>query len=449
MSRRVLFFMSTGSPIGGVETWLERICVGLTKEGWEPIVGLAWGLQTHQPERFRKFHPDLEAINVDGRGLPQSSRVQACLRTIRRIRPDVVLPLGLVDAVPACGLAKLQNAQLRVIARTQGLLAPMLADLEDYRTVFDMAVCPGRLNARYLTSVAGFEASRVRHVPNAADLPVRDRQSRVAKAPLRLAYVGRLTDADKRVMDLVPVTQELIQRSVPFELKIVGDGPCRGQLESLLGSTQQVTFTGALPHAEVCEHIYPKIDCLLSFSSSESFGISVVEAMMNGVVPVTSQFLGLLSEAAVIHDETGMVFPIGDAAMAADHLAQLSGDESKLACISAAAAESARRRYSWEACLQGWKTCLTEVGELAATRPDERQFARVGGPAGRLDRLGVPAGMIDAFRRLRRSIAPVVKAGGEEWPLYRRHHSPQRLAEIATACGRLDQAAATAQVAIA
>jgi hypothetical protein len=160
--------------------------------------------------------------------------------------------------------------------------------------------------------------------------------------------------------------------------------------------------------------------------------------MMNGVVPVTSQFLGLRSEAAVVHGQTGIVFPIGDVAAAADGIAQLDATPELHKHISEAAAATASGRYSWRACIEGWRECLEEVQSLPQSAPEEVGAAANRQTAGRLDRLRLPAGLVDGLRRIRRKIAPAVVSGGEEWPIFQRHHSQQRLARIAEACARLD-----------
>ncbi|MFG0335023.1 MAG: hypothetical protein ACF8TS_16830, partial [Maioricimonas sp. JB049] len=60
------------------------------------------------------------------------------------------------------------------------------------------------------------------------------------------------------------------------------------------------------------------------------------------------------------------------------------------------------------------------------------------GPS-RLNQLGVPAGVADWMRRVRRFWAgPAVPAGGEEWPLYYHHHAPEVLAEIRRALQQFD-----------
>ena len=89
--------------------------------------------------------------------------------------------------------------------------------------------------------------------------------------------------------------------------------------------------------------------------------------------------------------------------------------------------------YTWRLAQARWEKALEDairqpmvMGETIPVPPQH------GG--GLLDRMGIPAACVDAIRRLRRAIAgPAVAPGGEEWPLYQRHHSQSRLDDVRTA----------------
>jgi len=431
--------MSSASGVGGVETWLSKITRALSGWGWEPVVALTRGLKSNDPAKYKALQKEVNCIEVNGAGLPQASRILACLRIIQKVKPSVVLSLGVIDAVPACGMAKQSDKQLRVLCRTQGLLPPMLADLEEFESVFDMSVCDGLLNAEYLKHEIGYPSDRVRHIPNGADLPVRLQEPREPGEPVRLVYLGRLTSGDKCSTDLVPFVSELDEIGVSYRLLVVGDGPARERLTRSLGPNKHVSFTGALPHGQVYENTLPFADILLSFSSSESFGIAIVEAMMHGVVPVSSRFLGHRSVGTVEDRVNALLFDIGDVRRAAQHVELLTKQPELLRSLSIAAKSKAHRDFGWEQCMSAWLHVLEEIHELPA-RPAKMDFgAYLISDVGRLNRVGMPTYAVDLIRRVRARFSPPVEAGGEEWPLYLRHHSAARLQEIAAATQRLER----------
>lgn len=436
--KRILFFMHTSSQIGGVETWLDRAHAHLSIHGFEPIVGLVRGLRYNDPARYKAYHPDISTVEIDGRGLNREGRVRAIVRCIRTVRPDIVIPLGIVDANEAVIRCKLRGDRVWLLARAQGNLAPMLADLASYRDWIDCVVCPGRLTREVLVQWAGFANDRVLNISNGADTATVAHVPRSVGAPLRIGYVGRLSGPDKRVLDLIALRHELDQVGVHYHLDIVGDGPCRDELQTTLAPfSPRVQVQGSVPHSELYARIFPNLDVLILTSSSEAFGIVLVEAMMHGVVPVSSRYDGFHAELLVEDGYNGLSFEVGDMAGAAAAIAQLADDALRDRLSQHSLLKAAE--YTWARSLKRWQHALDEVLEqepvLGAAVP------KLPAPplSGLLDRIGLPEGISDLLRRARRRIfGAAVAPGGEEWPLFYRHHSIETLAKAADEIRRLD-----------
>jgi len=440
---RILFFMNSSSPFGGVETWLDRICGHLSGHGFSPVVGLVRGLRGNRPERYRAHHPDLDVVEIDGRGMNREGRVRALQRGIRKVAPAIVLPLGIVEANAAVIRSKLAGQEVRLLGCAQGNLPPMLADLRLYRDWFDGVVCPGRLTRRMLVEWAGFDPERVLNIANGADLPVVERLPERSDGVLRLGYVGRLSQPDKRVLDLVPLCHELTRRGVAFELLVAGDGPARADLEAgLAGFGSRVRLLGAKDHESLYREVFPALDVLVLTSASEAFGIVLVEAMMHGVVPVSSRYHGFHSEGLVREGETGLSFEVGDMAAAALAVQSLQAEPERLEALRAGAKRHGAE-YTWQKSLSQWEQALRALACAPVVHAGSAPPPLPGEGTGRLERLGLPAGAIDMLRRLRRAtLGPAVPPGGEEWPLFHRVHTADELDAIREALVRIDAAAA-------
>lgn len=113
----------------------------------------------------------------------------------------------------------------------------------------------------------------------------------------------------KRIQDAVKVF-DLIRSAVPSRLRFVGEGPDRSLAEPLverLGLSDHVEFVGK--SLEV-EKLIGNSDLLLSTSGSESFGLTIAEAMSCGV-PVVATRVGGVPE--VMRDGVdGILAPVGD-----------------------------------------------------------------------------------------------------------------------------------------
>ncbi len=285
---KILFCSQTYTPIGGVETWLDTLCRSLAEKQWQPIVALVRGSDTHRPEAWKEAHPGLRTTEIDGRGLNARGRIRAIERCIRRVKPDIFVPVGVVDAYDAICHLKLEGYPTRLVMTIHGNTPSLIADMARYQNFADLVVCPGALTCRLATQWAGVPEGRVRHVPNGVSSPRVAHRPRQADQPIRLGYVGRLVQPDKQVLDLISFCQKLETEPASYSLDIVGTGESEEELKrglNQLVGRGTVRFHGPLALDEIYTRIYPELDCLLLFSPRESFGIALVEAMAHGVVP--------------------------------------------------------------------------------------------------------------------------------------------------------------------
>lgn len=395
----------------------------------------------HDPERFKQFHPDLDTIEIDGRGLTSEGRIRALSRCIRYVKPSIAIPMSLVEANQAVARCKEMGQGVRLVTHAQGNLPAMLADLRYFEPIIDHVVCPGRLTQRVLCSWGGFNAQRVTHIPNGAMMRQHEPVASTQRA-IRIGYVGRFSQGDKRVLDMIPFVNELCGRRIPFSMKIAGQGGEESALRDALGGMPEVTFCGSLTQEQLYRDFYSHVDALVLFSSSEAFGIVLAEAMMNGVVPVTSQYIGFQSERLVVHEQNGLSFPVGNTRAAVDQIERLFHDPALLCRLSETGKSLTESKYSWQTCLTGWERVLREVAAQPVRRSSEKTRSMWPDPPGRLDRIGIPVAITDGVRRLRRKlIGPSVPPGGTEWPLHYVHYSANELAEVAAACETAEQSA--------
>ena len=441
---KILFCVPSANSVGGMQTWLERICRGLDPECWRPIVGLVRGAKANCPDAFIEAHRELETVIIDGAGMGTKDRIMAVSRTIKRIKPSIFIPINVLDANEAICRMKLRGQGTKYLMTVIGNIPDQIADAQRYRNFVDLAVCPGSLTCRLLEWI-GVPDERIRHIPNGAGKPLLKRSKRNNGDPIRLAYVGRLSNLDKRILDIIPFCKNLIKQQIHFTLDIVGDGPEKERLEQKLNSLEYknfIRFHGQKSIDEIYQYVYPNIDCLLLFSESEAFGISIVEAMMHEVVPVTSKFVGHSSEGFLIDGVSGMLFNIGDTEGAALCVQKLAEDYELYEKIAKETKRKVHEKYTWDACIKGWSNAFIEILDLKARigsdLPDSlfRQ-------QGRLEEIGIPEDLTYLIRRLRNRFlgVPQKMIGGEEWPWISKSHDKTLIEEIEALAIKLDNIA--------
>ncbi len=151
---------------------------------------------------------------------------------------------------------------------------------------------------------------RAFHIPENAIDPSRFTVHRTPRTvdELRVIFVGRLVPY--KGCDILLEAATPLLRSGRARLTIVGDGPQRPELESLVrreGIEDRVTFRGWVAHAEVAP-LVAEAD-LFAFPSIREFGGAVaIEAMAAGTPPMVVSYGGL---AETVTEDEGFPIAIG------------------------------------------------------------------------------------------------------------------------------------------
>jgi len=120
--------------------------------------------------------------------------------------------------------------------------------------------------------------------------------------PLKLCYVGRLSNPDKNVLIIPHIAALLKKEGIEFSLDMVGDGPARSKLEGDLAklSMNDIFFHGSLPREET-HRIMSHSHFVLLPSFREGLSNVMLEGMATGCVPICSDidnFKWVLGNAA-------------------------------------------------------------------------------------------------------------------------------------------------------
>jgi glycosyltransferase involved in cell wall biosynthesis len=157
---------------------------------------------------------------------------------------------------------------------------------------------------------------------------------------LQIAYIGRIVQTQKRILDLPALVTELNRRNVPFTLHLIGDGEDTPRLAAALQQAKvagQVRWWGWLAPDEVRARLR-QLDALVLPSDVEGLPLVLLEAMGYGVVPVATRIPSGNSEL-VRDGENGFLAAVGDMGGFAVRLEQMHRDPELLARL---------RRAAWE-----------------------------------------------------------------------------------------------------
>jgi glycosyltransferase involved in cell wall biosynthesis len=412
---------------GGVERILEALARHLPARGWEVVFGLAQGARFHDPERYRQAYPEIHAVPIDGTSGTTEGRRRGLRRVLEAVRPDVVLNARLYDVYPVTCEFKAQGRGRPYLATLVQVYEPeYLIEARRYAASIDLAITGGELTVAGLVHWSGLPADRVVSIPGGIAPPVTVTARDFGRVPLRLGYVGRLDQAQKRIRDLTEVLHQLAARGVPFEMTIVGSGPEEAWLRQRLSELHledRVQFRGWMATGDLYRQVYPELDLFVHPAQAEGAPIALAEALLHGVVPVVSEFTGCLTEGLFVHESNALLFPVGAPAAAARHVERLHHDRLLLQRLFEAAVASRARVRSPEAMADAWAEALDQT--LARPALCDGHVPRlIGTPNGRLERWGLAPRWAETARRFLGRRARHDQPGGE-WP----HWSGQGSAE--------------------
>ncbi|MCO4331243.1 N-acetyl-alpha-D-glucosaminyl L-malate synthase BshA [Staphylococcus hyicus] len=128
----------------------------------------------------------------------------------------------------------------------------------------------------------------------------------------------------KRI-DTIIQTFAHIRKNLKAKLLLIGDGPellDMRQLVKLLDLTDDVLFLGK---QDCMSNFYQISDLVLLMSEKESFGLTLLEAMNSGVLPIGTRAGGI--KEVIKHEETGFLVDIGDCVTAAKYAVSILQDQ--------------------------------------------------------------------------------------------------------------------------
>jgi glycosyltransferase involved in cell wall biosynthesis len=197
----------------------------------------------------------------------------------------------------------------------------------------------------------GLPSSRVVLIPNGVDLarftPIRDLSWRKARqvpgAALLIGTVAGLRPEKDQALLIRAFAAAHIEHGW---LALVGDGPCRGDLERLaqsLGVAGRVVFAGHTPEPE---RALAAFDIFALSSSTEQMPNALLQAMACGL-PVVCTDVGDCSEMLGSHGFPSIV-PAGDQAAFSAALAQFAQQAEQRQLMGAANRDRCQQRYPLE-----------------------------------------------------------------------------------------------------
>ncbi len=342
-----LLFVITTSDVGGSESFLANLALGIDRERFAPAVCSLCPVG-RAGERIAAGGIPVTSLGMSpgARPVELAAGVVRLARLIDRQRIDLVQAL-LYRANMMCALAgRLARRRVAVVTgqRSLSAMTGRLAALgvRWTRRLADTTVAVSEAVKAQIVGAEGLDPGRVAVIANGvdaerfrpADAAAARRRLELDGAALIVGGVGRLAES-KGFEHLIEALTAVAPRLPRLELVLVGDGPGRQALEQLArrrGISDRVHLLGRRGDLE---RIYPAFDVFVLSSLREGSPNVLIEAMACGVAAVATDVGGV--KEVFTGGDCGLMVPAADPAALAAAVERLAGDPALRRRLAAAA----------------------------------------------------------------------------------------------------------------
>lgn len=172
-----------------------------------------------------------------------------------------------------------------------------------------------------------------------------------------ILYVGRLVP-EKRVDLIVKVWAQICEKLPDWKLTIVGDGPERNRVESMARNLPRISFDGFRSSAQY----YQRASLFLMASKFEGWGMTIVEAMQYGCVPIVVNSFSSLADI-IDNGKNGLLLPENETLNKwSEAIVELANDDSALKSMAANAIKKTEE-FDLDKIIAQWRELIEDASE--------------------------------------------------------------------------------------
>lgn len=350
-SAKTLVVLSETLPLGGTATFVMNLCRGMARrEDWKCVAAGLRGVNEIGAE-IRK--EGLPILAPDAKAVLHEERIEDLYRQCAPLQPRAVaagLGSGAFDFLRYVPAGCLRIGMIQSDDKCVYDLVESYLPWIDIVAGVSTEICrkmQGRLGGRTTPVV----------VAQPYGVPMPDQPVAAPPGgPLRVLYLGRVIEAQKRVGLMARVMKRTLAEVPEIRWTVAGDGPELGMLRAeFAAESGRVRFLGSVPYSRV-PGILPEHDVYFLCSDFEGLPLSLLESMGAGLVPVASDLPSGISE--VVNDGNGFRVAVDDEAGYAAAVVRLAREPELRAAMSVRASEEVRESHSTDAMARRWAEML-------------------------------------------------------------------------------------------
>jgi glycosyltransferase involved in cell wall biosynthesis len=360
MARKVTFCTYDAPLFHGPNTWLKRLLPELSKNGFKIEVLVFFEHDLNKCETYKFFINSGYSVKTFPFKSIAEEKILWILRVLSFDPPDIFVPNMLVHAFFAAHWVKKAGIPTIGLIHSdekfyEGIIDEFVNGREEYK-VSAVITCSKYLLDKVAEGIT--QDILIRCIPYGVPIPTTPIAAfNVQK--LKLIYVGRLVEKQKRITDVVKAMCKASNEIDGVEGMIYGHGEDKMVIDLIkkYSTNDKVKFCGSVPNKEVF-YLFSTAQIFVLLSDYEGLSQSLLEAMACGLVPVCSNMKSGIPEL-ITNNQTGIIVEnrTSEFIKAIRRL-----KEEPALCMEIS--KNARQKvlsYSLELCASSWVNLLNEL----------------------------------------------------------------------------------------
>jgi glycosyltransferase involved in cell wall biosynthesis len=365
-SQHRIALVSGGLGLGGSTTFLINFAGELIRRGI-PVEVISFERENPLAADFSR--ENIPVLCLDQRHVIFEDRLEMILQKLARFQPTAV-----VSTLGATSFEVLRYLPKGIFRIGMGQSHdPLVYDtLRQYAPWMDLLAMVSQTMKQTAAGMPEFARVPIAYLPYGVPIsPETESTARDFTQPLRILYLGRLEQEQKRVRLFPEILRQICESGMPFHWTVAGAGSERDFLEANMKTgapNQTVSFAGSVPYADV-PAILKQHDIYLLASDYEGLPLSLLEAMADGLVPVVSDLESGIRE--VVDNSAGALVPVNDTSGYACAVIHLHEHREELAAKSAGARVRAQRDFSVATMTDRWLAAISAAPSVVEAWPKD------------------------------------------------------------------------------
>lgn len=360
-----------GNYAGGPNAWLVRLLPDLRKLGLRVsvlVIGIGPPESCPLVVELRSCGLQVRFLHASGKYRYLQNRIRWIGNQLNELKPDVFVPNVVIAAYYAARWARKAGIPSIAVIHSN--------DAFHHQLVNSFVTGEPASSVEAVVAVSAYLERVIKHqgplprilkripcgVPSPAVLtrPTSDR--------LRVAYVGRFAQEQKRICDVTRAFCRASKALPKATFTLLGDGSARKAMSEIIAENHagdSVKIDGPVPPSQVLDFMRLQ-DVFVLLSDYEGMPIALQEAMAVGTVPVCLREESGISEL-ICHGENGLIVENRDSDFISA-LRRLNDDRDMLQKLSANAIKTIHEGYEASAQHRKWFSLISEVSPNESKR---------------------------------------------------------------------------------